>query len=236
MHSSSSISIVVQRVVVSAGFIACITLSGCASTRPVAYQDLSSSSQLKPVKDGPDLYEYKNPHDHLATYTALIVDPVTIYRGPDSQFGSVKEPARKTIAQNMQLQFAEALGKRFKIADSPSPGTLRLHLTLTGIETSTPVVSTLSHIAPVGLLVNSGLEASGSKGTFLGSVSYAVELYDAMTGELLYASISKETAHALDVTASVGTLDAAKAGVRRGAGHLRDDLAASFQDLGPSAR
>jgi Protein of unknown function (DUF3313) len=236
MHSSSSISIVAQRVVVSAGLIACIALSGCASTRPVAYRDLSSSSQLKPVKDGPDLYEYKNPHDHLATYTALMVDPVTIYRGPDSQFGSVKEPARNTIAQYMERQFAEALGKQFKITDSPSPGRLRLHLTLTGIETSTPVVSTLSHIAPVGLLVNSGLEASGNKGTFFGSVSYAVELYDAVTGELLYASISKETAHALDVTASFGSLDAAKAGVRRGAGHLRNDLAASFQDLRRAAR
>jgi len=57
-----------------------------------------------------------------------------------------------------------------------------------------------------------------------------------MTGELLYAGISKETAHALDVTASFGSLDAAKAGVRRGAGHLRDDLAASFQDLRRAAR
>jgi hypothetical protein len=197
----------------------------------VAYQDLSSSSQLKPAKDGPDVYEYKNPQDHLAPYTALTVDPVTVYGGPDSQFGSAKEPARNTIAHYMQVQFAEALGKHFKITDSPSPGTLRLHLTLTGIETSTPVVSTLSHIAPVGLLVNSGLEVSGNKGTFFGSVSYAVELYDDMTGELLYASISKETAHALDVTASFGSLDAAKAGVRRGAKHLRDDLAASYQAL-----
>ena len=84
------------------------------------------------------------------------------------------------MAHYMQVQFAEALGKHFKITDSPSPETLRVH-----------------HIAPVGLLVNSGLEVSGNKGTFFGSVSYAVELYDGMTGELLYASISKETAHAL---------------------------------------
>jgi len=235
MHSPS-ISIVAQRLVVSAGLIACITLSGCASTKPAAYQDLSSSSQLKPVKDGPDLYEYKNPRDHLAPYTALMVDPVTIYRGPDSQFGSVKEPARDTIARYMQLEFAAALGKQFKITDFPAPGTLRLHLTLTGIETSTPVVSTLSHIAPVGLLVNSGLEVSGNRGTFFGSVSYAVELYDATTGELLYATVSKETAHALSIIASFGTLDASKAGVRRGAEHLRDDLAASFPDLRSAAR
>jgi hypothetical protein len=75
------------------------------------------------------------------------------------------------------------------------------------------------------------LEVAGNKGTFFGSVSHAVELYDDMSGELLYASVAKETAHALDVTASFGSLDAAKAGVRRGARHLRDGMAASFQDL-----
>jgi hypothetical protein len=59
---------------------------------------------------------------------------------------------------------------------------------------------------------------------FLDRFSQAVELYDAETGELVYASISKETPHALDLTASFGRLDAARAGVRRGAQHICDKL------------
>jgi hypothetical protein len=35
-------------------------------------------------------------------------------------------------------------------------------------------MSEVSHILPVGVLVNAGLQVSGHNGTFLGSVSYAV--------------------------------------------------------------
>jgi hypothetical protein len=110
-------------------------------------------------------------------------------------------------------------------ATAANSGTLRVHLTLTGLETSTPVLSAVSHVLPAGLLVNAGFQGVGHKGTFLGSVSQAVELYDAETGELIYASVSKDTAHALDLTASFGRLDAARAGVRLGAQHLCDKLA-----------
>jgi hypothetical protein len=92
------------------------------------------------------------------------------------------------------------------------------------METSTPVVSALSHILPVGVVVNAGLGVAGHSGTFLGSVSYAAELYDAASGELRYASVSRRTPFAMDITASFGRLDAAKKGVRIGAKQLSEDL------------
>jgi hypothetical protein len=199
-------------------------LSGCTSTRPLAYEDLPSSSQLKPVKKGSDLFLYTDPNADIRNYASLMIDPVTVYTGKDSQFGSVTDEGRRAIAEYMRQQFTAVLGKKFQIATAANSGTLRLHLTLTGLETSTPVLSAVSHVMPAGLLVNAGFQVAGHKGTFLGSVSQAVEIYDAETGELLYASVSKETAHALDLTASFGRLDAARAGVRLGARHLCDKL------------
>ncbi len=102
--------------------------------------------------------------------------------------------------------------------------TTRLHLTLTGLETSTPVVSTISHVVPVGLLVNAGLGASKHGGTFFGSDFHAAEVYDATTGELVYASVSRRTPFALDITSSIARLDAAKKGVRLGAQDLSEEL------------
>jgi hypothetical protein len=49
-------------------------------------------------------------------------------------------------------------------------------------------------------------------------------LSDAATADLLYAYVTKQTPDALDVTASVGYLDAAREGVRIGARHLRNEL------------
>jgi hypothetical protein len=110
------------------------------------------------------------------------------------------------------------------MARTPGPDTLRVRLTLTGVETSTPVLSTVTRVTPAGLVLNAGLAAADKKGTFSGSVSYAVELSDASTGELLNAYVTNQSANALNVVASFGPLDAARGGVRAGADQLRDKL------------
>jgi ABC-type oligopeptide transport system substrate-binding subunit len=58
-------------------------LTGCASTKPNAYQELASASRLVPVNDGSNQFEYMNPNADLRHYANLILDPVTIYTGGD---------------------------------------------------------------------------------------------------------------------------------------------------------
>src|SRR5258708_12892999 len=153
-----------------------------------------------------------------------MIDPVTIYTGPDAQFGSVSADDRKIVADYMVRKFTEVLCKRYDLTTERAPGTPRLHLTLTGIETSTPVLSTVSHLAPVAVVVNTALEATDRNGTFFGSVSYAVELSDAVDGDLLYAYITRQTPDPRAVTASGGYLTAAKTAIplapRHPAAHL----------------
>src|SRR5262249_31584011 len=97
-------------------------------------------------------------------------------------------------------------------------------LTLTGLESSVASLATLSHLPVVGLAVNAGRQMSHESGTYFGSVSYAVEVSDATSGVLLYAYATRQSADALDLSASVFALDAAKAGVRNGAKRLVIDL------------
>jgi hypothetical protein len=221
----SAQSRVVWRTASAALLIGAVTVAGCASsTPPVAYQQLPSAPLLRRVKDSAEPFQYRSVTADLRGYSKLVVDPVTIYGGPDAQFGSVSQEDRQIVADYMRRTFIEVLGKRYRIVAAPEPGAARLHLTLTGLETSTPVLSTVSHVVPLGLVANGVLEAKGDNGTFFGSVSYAAELFDASTGDLLRAYVRKETPGALDVTASVGTLDAARSGVRMGARQLRDEL------------
>ena len=60
----------------------------------------------------------------------------------------------------------------------------------------------------------------GKEGAFSGSVSYAVEIYDASNNRLLSAYVSKQYPNAMNVKASIGGLGAAKAGIRKGAEDL----------------
>jgi len=75
MDSSPHRFTFVLRIAASAGLVVSLSLAGCASTRPLAYQDLSSASELKPVK-GYNQFQYMNPNDPLKNYDALVVDPV----------------------------------------------------------------------------------------------------------------------------------------------------------------
>lgn len=216
------------------GLLPPVMLAACSGPAPVAYRDLASAAQLQPVKDADASFQYLSPTAELARYPKLLIDPVAVYAGGDAQFGSVAAADQRAMAEYMQQKFAEALGTRFQLVAAPEPGTLRVRLTLTGLETSTPVISTVTHLAPMGLALNTGLEADGDNGTFFGSVTYAAELSDAMSGALLYAYVTRQTPDALDVTASFGSLAAAREGVRIGAAHLTQKLAASAAAPAPS--
>jgi hypothetical protein len=221
----SAPSRVVCRTASAALLIGALMVAGCASSTPVAYQQLPSAAQLRPVKNSDEPFQYRSATADLRRYSKLVVDQATIYDGPDGQFGSVSREDRQIIADYLRREFIRVLGERYQIVAAPEPGAARLHLTLTGLETSTPVLSTITHVVPFGLVANGARQATDRNGTFFGSVSYAAELSDATTGELLYAYVTKQTPDALDVTASLGTLDAARTGVRIGARHLLDELA-----------
>jgi hypothetical protein len=211
------------RVKYSSSFLALgIVLSGCASTRPVAYSGIASSSLLQPnSQDNSDHVPYSySTHVDWRKYTHVIVSPVVVYRGPDSQFGKIPVEDKDRLAEYMHAQFVAKLADRFQITNNPSGDTLRINLTLTGAKASTQVVSTFTHFDLLGGPYNVVQGARGKGGMMMGSVSYAVEIYDAATNRLLLAYVGKEYPNAMNVGATFGSFSAAKTGIRKGAAAL----------------
>jgi hypothetical protein len=201
-------------------------IAGCASVSPPGYRELAFARQLQPTGANEVPFQFRHPSADLRRFSKLVIDAVTIYDGADAQFAGVSPEDRKIIADYMQQTFAEVLGERRRIVRTQEPGAARIRLTLTGIEGNTPILATVIRLIPIGLAINAGAQVAGREGTFLGSVSYAVEVSDASTGDLVYAYVTRQAPAALDITSSVGFLDAAKTGVRVGARRLRDELLA----------
>jgi Protein of unknown function (DUF3313) len=201
-------------------------LAGCATTQPVAYKGLASASGLapNPQKDGHVPFRYSGDDSDWSKDTSVILDPVAVYSGPDQQFGNTSEADKTILVDYMQRQFAQALKTKYALATAPGPNTLRIHVTLTGVETTTRGLSPLTKIAPVGLVINSVKTALDKQAWFTGSVSYAVEIEDSASNRLLRAYVSKQYPAAENVAASFGTLDASKAGIRNGAQALLKQL------------
>ncbi|MGH8779685.1 DUF3313 domain-containing protein [Paraburkholderia sp.] len=205
-----------RRVLIGA---ACIALAGCAGVQPVAYSGIDSSSYLKTNThdtSGRIPYRYSTQVD-WRSYTKVIVDPVTVYRGADGQFGDLRDTDKTALADYMKRTFVDKLGKRFVVSSEASPNTMRVKLTLTGAETTTPFLGPVSRFDIAGGLYNGVQAIRGGKGSFTGSITYAVEVFDASTGRLLDAYVTKQYPNAMNIGAAFGSLGAAKTGIDKGA-------------------
>lgn len=201
-------------------------IAGCASTRPVAYRDLASSAQMQPNtqdKSGRVPFSYSEPVD-WRQYPQALVEPVAIYHGADAQFKNVSDADKEALAKYMQEQFSQELSAHFNIVTRPGPSTLRVRLTLTGAKTSTQFVSTFTHFDLAGGPYNVVQAARGKEGMMMGSITYAVEIYDASTNRLLKAYVEKQYPNAMNVKSTFGSLGAAKTGIRKGAADLLAQL------------
>ncbi len=203
-----------------------ILLAACTGTAPVAYTGIDSAALLQKDLRGDNhvKFAYAALDFDLAHYTQMIVEPVAVYDGPDQQFGSMSVADRTRVAHYMRDEFATAAEKRFKAADAASEDTLRLKVTLTGVETNVPVLSTVTKLAPAPTLLNLIQTSRGKEGTFAGSVSFEVQAYDSTTNRLLEAYVSKQYPFAENIVTSVGALTATRAGVRNGADALVPEL------------
>lgn len=84
-------------------------LSSCTTADPTAYTGLASAQHLKADpsdRSGRIPYRY-NSGANWRQYDKVIVDPVTVYRGQDNQFGKVSEHDKNTLASYMQSQFTQ---------------------------------------------------------------------------------------------------------------------------------
>lgn len=203
--------------------LACSALTACASRPPDRYNDLPITARLQPTSSDTMPFAYDEPA-HWRDYSAIIIEPVAIYAGADHQFGDLSASDQRELASAMDDEFRQTLRSRFRLTDTSQPGALRLRLTLTGAKGNTAVVSTVTRFDLVGLPYNAVQALRGKEGIFMGSVSYSVEVYDAMSNRLLKAYQARQYPNAMNVGATFGSLGAARTGLDKGAHELLAEL------------
>jgi hypothetical protein len=203
-----------------------LTLTACAGPQPAPYHDLATAAYLKPNPDdasGKIPFLFSENAD-WSKYRSILIEPVTIYDGPDQQFGKLPMQDRAALAQYMQKRFAKTLANRFALVELPGPDTLRLKLVLTGASTTTPVLSTLSRFDMTGGVYNGVQAIRGQGGLLTGWVMYAAEIRDGSTGKLLEAYEANQYPNAYNLPATFGSLAAARTGIDKGAEMLVEQL------------
>jgi hypothetical protein len=203
-----------------------VFLTGCASTPPARYAGIDSASRLTPnTGDEADRIPFKySTQVDWNQYNTMIVEPVTIYQGADGQFGDMSPADRQQLAAYMKEKFTASLRAHYQETTVVAPKTLRIKLTLTGADTTTQVVGTFTKFDLAGGPYNIVQSVRGGRGMFSGYVDYAVEVYDAQSNTLLTAWVARQYPNAMNISATIGSLSAAKVGIDKGADELANTL------------
>lgn len=170
-------------------------LSGCAGTQQARKVEqsgfLGDYSILKEGEKDESLLIYKNPQADWKRYKKIMLDPVTLWIGKDSQLNDVSGEDRQRMADLFYAKLHEALKIDYEIVKSPGPDVMHVQVAITEAESSNPVLDTVSSIVPqLRLLTGVKGVATGVSG-FTGSASVEMKITDSSDKTLLAAAVDR---------------------------------------------
>jgi hypothetical protein len=201
---------------VSAIAVAVLLVAGCASNNTPNQAEYSgflpSYSDLQQTQgpDGQTFLRYVNPRLNPTNYSAVIVEPFTMY--PKAE--PTEQLSQATIDQIRSYGttcLRQAIGSRVKVVDAPGPGVVKLQVAVTGVA-STPEGLKPWQIVPTAFVVSMAVD------TVAGAQQEAKLLVEAMatdsvSGEVLSKVVRTHTGEKLKRVASnepVVTFDSVK--------------------------
>jgi hypothetical protein len=185
-----------------------------AQTTDHAPVDLSSSGELAQDGSGKEAWTYLRAGTDFRRYKNVIVEPTAVYAGPDAQFGDITQADRAAYAQILTSAVQSEIGKVYPRSGAGLGNTLRVQMSLLGAKKTIGGVATATRITPIGFGLSAAKSLLGKRGTFTGSVLFAVEVYDAKTNELLLSAVRRRTPDPLDIPATLSTTNTVKAVAR----------------------
>jgi hypothetical protein len=170
-------------------------LGACAQTKQVAMEEPPPASAVLPEPallqrgtSGQVSQVYLDPNARWASYTKVMLDPVTIWTGPGSDMAKASPKEQKALADAFYTELHTAVAKRCQMVTEPSPGTMRWHIALVDATSANPFLNTISTYEPhIHLLdVAAGYAFNDGVAYWVGEATAEGYARDATTGTLLW--------------------------------------------------
>lgn len=146
---------------------------------------------------GESLLIYKSPRVAQIppnTYKKFMLDPVLIFRGPQSKMNGISQHQAQVLADTFYALIYQEVSKDYEMADKPGPDTLRAQVAITHLEESWPMLDVVSSIpAPMNFLAaGSALKTVATgKPAFTGEAVIEAKVTDSQTGDVLRAAVDR---------------------------------------------
>lgn len=172
---------------VSVGFAADIQFSGFLGD-PAVY------SRLKPGPEGGAKLRWLKEGVDPKKYDKYMIDSVIFYLADNSEYKGIDPQEMKELADQFNKEIVAAFKDKYPIVTEPGPNVARIRIAITNIKPSSPGVSAVTSIIPIGLGIS--LLKKGAKGGWTGSGETGVEMMalDSMTNEMIVLAVDQQKA------------------------------------------
>ncbi len=192
----------VMRFRILGAFFGMLLLAGCAGQSPTGESTvrvesvkksgfLEDYSILRKGGEGEASLVYWNRTANFAAYDKVVIDPVTVWLGPNSSLKNVSPKVRQQLANEFHAAIVKELSKDFGIVKELAPGTMRIRVALTDAKESNPTLDTISTYIPQARMLQTIATMGSDTAGFVGEASAEGEVRDALTGALLAAGVDR---------------------------------------------
>ena len=172
-----------------------VVVGACAPTKGAKVSEIDHVGFLGDysiLREGEEAaLEYKNPNVRPGTYTKILLDPVTMWRGRESKEKGVSQADAQRLADYFFTLAYNKLSQDYEMVRAPAPRTMRISVALTKLGESNVGLDVISTVVPAGRLLSRAREFATGKPSFVGEASIESKFRDAETGELLAAGVDR---------------------------------------------
>jgi hypothetical protein len=159
-----------------AGFMALTMQSAIAGSS----QFIENMPRLSPDPHRAGAMGWQKPGVDRAAYTRVMIEPVTIFISPDSEYRGLKADDLKHLSDRFNMALTDALKPDIAVVDKKGSGVLYARVAITNVKLAKKQLGLLGY-TPLGLIP----AAAGFPPFTLKDASLEIELLDSTSGERL---------------------------------------------------
>ncbi|MBI5040592.1 MAG: DUF3313 domain-containing protein [Gammaproteobacteria bacterium] len=148
---------------------------------------------------------WQKPDFNRAAYTKVMIEPITLFISPDSEYKGMKADELKSLSDEFAEVITKTLEPDIPIVHQGGPGVLYIRAALTDVKVAKKKRGLLGY-TPIGFVVTS-VAHSGVGGISLKDASLEVEMLDPVSGERLGVLVDKAPKAADDKEMSWDAID-----------------------------
>lgn len=170
---------------------------GCATTKRARSVETSGflaevAPKLRAGGEKEPLLYYRNPGVDWKSYTNILLDPVMLWRGPDSDDKAMPQSDQQRLVDTFQVILYNSLAEEgYAMVEKPAPRTMRVQVAVSKLEKTWTGPAVFAKVVPQARLLDTLQGFATGKPVFAGEASIEAKILDAETGALLAAGADR---------------------------------------------